>query len=87
MSSLENSPSIEVTDTNPLVSDTSKCVCLGEGGVLRVGTGQDRITLKEILQCWLLPRHARNPSEIVERGGILIWVDRDVLHYLKSLEN
>lgn len=70
-------PTTDVAETDRLASQRSKIVCLGQGlgDILRTRTGQDRITLKEILQRCLLPRHARNLSEIVEGGGILVWVE------------
>ena len=73
----ESLPITEVADSDYLVYNRMKIVCLGQGlgDILRMRTGHDRITLKEILQRCLLPRHARNLSEIVEGGGILIWVE------------
>jgi len=70
-------PVTEIAKTNFLASNRSRIVCLGNGlgDILRMRTGHDRITLKEILQRCLLPRHPRNLSEIVEEGGVLIWVE------------
>lgn len=70
-------PVAEIAETNFLASNRSRIVCLGNGlgDILRMHTGERGSTLKNILQRCLLPRHARNLSEIVEEGGILIWVE------------
>jgi hypothetical protein len=70
-------PITEIAETNLIATNRTKIVCLGNGlgDILRMRAGEDGGTLKRIFQRCLLPRHARNLSEIVEEGGILIWVE------------
>jgi hypothetical protein len=60
-----------------LKSHSGRILCFGQslGALLRSRVNAGSKNLKEALQRWLLPRHAGGLSEIVEKNGILIWVE------------
>jgi hypothetical protein len=60
-----------------LAAHDDKIVCIGGtlGRLLREREIEGSRTLNDALRRWLLPRHAESLSDVVERNGILIWVE------------
>ena len=61
---------------NLLASREDTVLCFGRSlrELLQARISEGSTTLDEALQRWLLPRHASSLSDIVEKDGILIWV-------------
>ena len=68
---------VPIAKSDLFASHDDKIMCIGGtlGQLLQCRVKKGSRTLNDALCHWLLPRHAESLSDVVERNGILIWVE------------